>query len=304
MRNVLERLINLLAMLLTATRPLLADEIRRTIPGYSEGSDDAFHRMFERDKDLLRKVGIPLEMRFTDAWEVEKGYFVDPARYKMADPGLTDEERAALFIAAQIVRVGGEVAAPEAILKLGGTRLTGAVEPFSADLGAEAETLGQLFEAVVERRVVMFRYRGETRRVAPFGIGHRRGHWYVVGRTANGQRTYRLDRMDAIQLDEDANAFERPADFDLRAALDAWDLSQETDVKALIRFAPEVAWWATRQLGGVVGQTGADGAITVEVPVTNLGSFVGWVLTFGDGAEVMAPPELRQAVINRVRSVA
>lgn len=304
MRNVLERLINLLAMLLTATRPLLADEIRRTIPGYSEGSDDAFHRMFERDKDLLRKVGIPLEMRFTDAWEVEKGYFVDPARYKMADPGLTDEERAALFIAAQIVRVGGEVAAPEAILKLGGTRLTGAVEPFSADLGAEAETLGQLFEAVVERRVVTFRYRGETRRVAPFGIGHRRGHWYVVGRTANGQRTYRLDRMDAIALDESAGAFERPSDFDLRAALDAWDLSQETDAKALIRFAPEVAWWATRQLGGIVGQPGADGAITVEVPVTNVGSFVGWILTFGDGAEVMAPSELRQAVINRVRSVA
>ncbi len=304
MRNVLERLINLLAMLLTATRPLLADEIRRTIPGYSEGSDDAFHRMFERDKDLLRKVGIPLEMRFTDAWEVEKGYFVDPARYKMADPGLTDEERAALFIAAQIVRVGGEVAAPEAILKLGGTRLTGAIEPFSADLGAEAETLGQLFEAVVERRVVTFTYRRETRRVAPYGIGHRRGHWYVVGRTANGQRTYRLDRMEAIQLGEDAGAFERPSDFDLRAALDAWDLSKETDSKALIRFAPEVAWWATRQLGGIVGQTGADGAITVEVPVTNVGSFVGWVLTFGDGAEVMAPPELRQAVINRVRSVA
>lgn len=304
MRNVLERLINLLAMLLTATRPLLADEIRRTIPGYSESSDDAFHRMFERDKDLLRKVGIPLEMRFTDAWEVEKGYFVDPARYKMADPGLTDEERAALFIAAQIVRVGGEVGAPEAILKLGGTRLTGAVEPFSADLGAEAETLGKLFEAVVERRVVTFTYRRETRRVAPYGIGHRRGHWYVVGLTGNGQRTYRLDRMEAIQLDENAGAFVRPADFDLRAALDAWDVSQETEVKALVRFSPEVAWWAARQLGGVVGKAETDGAMTAEVPVTNVGSFVGWVLTFGDGAEVISPPELRQAVINRVRSVA
>jgi len=304
MRNVLERLINLLAMLLTAGRPMLADEIRRTIPGYSESSDDAFHRMFERDKELLRRVGIPIEMRFVDAWEVEKGYVVDPARYKMTDPGLTDEERAALFLAAQIVRVGGEVAAPEAILKLGGTHLTGAVEPFSADLGAEAETLGKLFEAVVERRIVTFTYRGQIRRVAPYGIGHRRGHWYVVGRTGSGQRTYRLDRMEKLELGDDAASFERPADFDLRAALDAWDTTREADAKAVVRFDPSVAWWATRQLGGVVGAPAADGAMTVEVPVSNVGSFLGWVLTFGDGAEVLSPPELRQAVINRVRGVA
>lgn len=304
MRNVLERLINLLAMLLTASRPLRADEIRKTIPGYSENSDDAFHRMFERDKDLLRRVGIPLEMKFTDAWEVEKGYVIDPARYKMTDPGLTDEERAALFLAAQIVRVGGEVGAPEAILKLGGTHLTGAVEPFSADLGAEAETLGRLFEAVVERRVVTFEYRGEVRRVAPFGIGHRRGHWYVVGRTANGQRTYRLDRMQGIELDEEGATFERPPDFDLRAALDAWDVNREADIKAVVRFEPDVAWWAARQLGGVVGETAADGAMTTEVPVSNVGSFLGWVLTFGDGAEVLSPPDLRQAVIDRVKGVA
>ena len=62
MRNVLERLINLLVMLLTASRPVPADEIRRTIPGYSADSDDAFHRMFERDKELLRGIGIPIEL--------------------------------------------------------------------------------------------------------------------------------------------------------------------------------------------------------------------------------------------------
>ena len=97
MKNVLERLINLLVMLLTSSRPLPAEEIRRTIPGYSSDSDDAFHRMFERDKDLLRGIGIPIELRPTDGWEVEHGYVVDPGKYRLADPGLTDEERAALF---------------------------------------------------------------------------------------------------------------------------------------------------------------------------------------------------------------
>ena len=70
MKNVLERLINLLVMLLTSSRPVLAEEIRRTIPGYSADSDEAFHRMFERDKDLLRGIGIPIELRPTDGWEV------------------------------------------------------------------------------------------------------------------------------------------------------------------------------------------------------------------------------------------
>ena len=93
MKNVLERLINLLVMLLTASRPVPADEIRRTIPGYSADSDDAFHRMFERDKELLRGIGIPIELRPMDGWEVEHGYVVDPEKYRMADPGLTDEER-------------------------------------------------------------------------------------------------------------------------------------------------------------------------------------------------------------------
>ena len=57
MKNVLERLLNLLACLLTAGRPVTADEIRHTVAGYEDKSDEAFHRMFERDKDLLREMG-------------------------------------------------------------------------------------------------------------------------------------------------------------------------------------------------------------------------------------------------------
>jgi predicted DNA-binding transcriptional regulator YafY len=303
MRKVLERLINLLAMLLTASRPISAEEIRRTIPGYSADSDDAFHRMFERDKDLLRRIGIPLELKPLDGWEVEHGYVVDPGAYRLEDPGLTDEERAALVLAAQMVRLGGEPAAPEAVLKLGGARTTGAVEPLSADLGMGAETLGELFRAVTERRSVSFSYRGTARHIAPFGLGHRRGHWYLVGGTKEGQRTYRVDRMEKIAIDHAAGQFRRPEAFNLKDVLDhlAWEGGPEASTEAVIRFSPEISWWAARQLGGQHQQTGKDGSITATVAVSNLASFLGWVLTFGDGAEVLSPPELRQAVINRVK---
>jgi proteasome accessory factor B len=306
MRKVLERVINLLAMLLTASRPVPAEEIRRTIPGYSADSDEAFHRMFERDKDLLRRIGIPIELRPMDGWEVDHGYVVDPNAYRLADPGLTDEERAALLLAAQMVRLGGELAAPEAVLKLGGARTTGAVEPLSADLGLGAETLGELFGAVTERRLVSFRYRGTNRRIAPYGLGHRRGHWYLVGGTNDGQRTYRVDRMEAIQVEQPTGTFRRPQDFDLKAVLDhlAWEGGPDASTAAVVRFSPEVAWWASRQLGGETRETEDDGSITVTVAVSNPASFLGWVLTFGEGAEVLSPPDVRQAVINRVKGLA
>ena len=108
MHNVVERLLNLLAFLLTAERPVTADEIRMTVAGYDRGSDEAWRRMFERDKDLLRHLGIPLELRPTDAWEVEHGYVVPKDAYALPDPGLTDEERAALWLAAKVVRIGGQ----------------------------------------------------------------------------------------------------------------------------------------------------------------------------------------------------
>jgi predicted DNA-binding transcriptional regulator YafY len=306
MKNVLERLINLLVMLLTSSRPVPAEEIRRTIPGYSSGSDDAFHRMFERDKDLLRGIGIPLELKPTDGWEVEHGYVVDPEKYRLPDPGLTDEERAALFQAAQTVTLGGEPAAPGAILKLGGARLAGAVEPLAADLGAAAETLGDLFQAVSERRSVRFKYKGDERQVAPYGIGHRRGHWYLVGGTRDGERMYRVDRMDAIRIEDQTDAFQRPKGFKIKTALDSmpWEAGTDDAVDAVVRFNAEIAWWAARQLGAAAGVPTADGGLEVTVSVANREAFLGWVVSFGEGAEVVGPKELRRAVIDRVKGTA
>ncbi|HEY7565557.1 MAG TPA: WYL domain-containing protein [Acidimicrobiia bacterium] len=311
MRNVLERLINLLAMLLTSTRPVTADEIRKTIPGYSQDSDEAFHRMFERDKDLLRRIGIPLELRPTDGWEVEHGYVVDPVKYRLPDAGLTDEERAALFLAARMVRLGGEPAAPEAVLKLGGARLTDAVDPMSAELGAAAEVLAPLFAAVTDRHRISFDYPHATktssrRRMNPYGLGHRRGHWYVVGMTAEGERIYRVDRMRNIELEEPAGAFDRPTGFRITEALRSqpWEAGTDQITSAKVRFNRDIAWWAARQLDAKATKPAKDGSMTATVAVTNRPAFLGWVLSFGDGAEVLSPPELRRAVIDRVKGIA
>ncbi|MGA8041014.1 MAG: WYL domain-containing protein, partial [Acidimicrobiia bacterium] len=152
MQSVIERVLNLLIYLLESPTPVTADDVRRTVLGYGDQSDDAFHRMFERDKDLLRRLGVPLELRALDAWEVDFGYIVDPDKYAIPDPGLTEEERVALSVAARMVRLGGGNAGLEGLLKLGGVERGVGLEPLGADLGAGASVLGDLFRAVTERR--------------------------------------------------------------------------------------------------------------------------------------------------------
>lgn len=303
MRRVIERLLNLLAFLLTAGRPVSAEEIRQTVAGYDRSSDQAFRRMFERDKDLLRRLGIPLRLETAGGWALEPGYVVPPDEYRLPDPGLTDEEQAALWLAAQVVRVGGGPVGASAMLKLGGARLTTAVEPVAADLGADAEVLGDLFAATIERRVVEFDYRGRRRRVHPHGLGHRRGHWYLVATEHGEPRTYRVDRATEVEVGDTPDAFSPSPEVSVRRALrpQPWEAGREPTVMARVQFDPEVAWWAARRLSGAAGPVAEDGTLQVELAVTNPDGFIGWLLAFGAHARLLEPPELVERLLDRVR---
>ena len=98
-----ERLVNLIALLLNTRRPLTVEEIRNTVPGYQQEDYSSFKRMFERDKEELRSLGIPIERRFTDVWEVEEGYLISKDRYYLPELDLDPDEMAALWIASRIV---------------------------------------------------------------------------------------------------------------------------------------------------------------------------------------------------------
>jgi proteasome accessory factor B len=301
MRRVIERLLNLLAFLLTAERPVTAEEIRATVAGYANESDEAFHRTFERDKALLRRMGIPLELEFTDAWEVETGYVLHPDAYQLPDPNLTDEERAALWLAAQIVRLGGRPAGPDALFKLGGVTMAGGGEPLAANLGMAAEDLEIAFRAATERRELGFRYHDRERQVHPLGILHQRGHWYLVAIEGEVQRSFRIDKASNLTMGGSADSFERPPGFSLRDAVpvEPWAIG-DADMTAKVTFDAEAAWWARRQLGTQVVEA-PDGSLEATIPVANPDAFIGWILSFEDKAEILEPPELREALVERVR---
>lgn len=304
MQRVIERILNLLAFLLTASRPVTADEIRHTVAGYEQEGDEAFRRTFERDKDLLRRLGIPLRLAFTDRWEVEQGYVVPRDEYALADPGLSDDERAALWLAAQMVRVGGLAAEPSALFKLGGAPPAGSADPVGADLGTVAPDLPALFAAVTEAREISFSYQGKKRRLRPYGLVHRRGHWYLVGAPAGeaGTRTFRVDRLGGLEVGARAGAFRRPPGFRAADAVPAlpWETGA-TEVEVTVRFDPEIAWWARRQLSRETSVTEEeDGSLIARLPVSSPEAFIGWMVGFEDAAEILGPPEVRRRFLDHV----
>ena len=304
MQNVIERILNLLAFLLTVDRPVTADDIRHTVAGYARESDTAFHRTFERDKDLLRHLGIPIEREATDLFEVEFGYVVHDDRYALEDPDLTDEERTALALAVQAVGFGGRPSGQEALMKLGGA--VGSLDgtELGADLGEQAEAVVTAFAAVSERRLLSFRYRGRERRAQPYGLVHRRGHWYLVAADAGSDdiKVYRLDRAHELTPGERPGAFTMPDGFDPAGAVlhHPWDAGRDPTVASVV-FDEPVAWIAERELGpNAAIDRRADGSIKATVEIAAPSAFLGWLIGFEADAEIIDPPELRHSYLSLV----
>src|SRR5919199_3494961 len=98
-----ERLVNLVICLLSSRQYLSAERIRRIVPGYADASsDEAFSRMFERDKAELRDLGVPLETGRTPGFDPGEGYRIARRDYELPDIDLEPDEAAAVALAARL----------------------------------------------------------------------------------------------------------------------------------------------------------------------------------------------------------
>src|SRR5205085_6838383 len=126
-----------------------------------------------------------------------EGYRVPKDAYYLPDPGLADDELAALHLAASAVRL--DVAnGLQALWKLGGEVAEAGPVPALAALPG-TDHLVPLFGAISGRRAVTFFYRGRVRRVEPRRLSFRSGHWYLaaIDVDAGEERSYRLDRIQS-----------------------------------------------------------------------------------------------------------
>lgn len=305
MTDRLERLTNLVATLLDTRRPLTLEEIVELVPGYPDDKM-SYRRQFERDKDTLRGIGIPVRLEGVDSFGPEQGYRILPDEYYLPSLDLTPDEQAALHVAVTAVRLEGGPAPTEALLKIGG-REGEAAHALAALPTVPA--LPALFDAYRTRSTVTFTYRGERRHVDPWGILFRRGHWYVVGhdRDRAEQRSFRVDRIDG-EVDAGApGGFDPPARLEPGALLrdEPWRYGEEEAVAARVLVDATQAVAVVEQVDAdAVVERRDDGSVVLELPVTNTAAFRSFVLGLLDAAEVVGPPELRAEMVTWLEAVA
>ncbi len=322
-----ERLTNLFIALLSTRGFLTAEKIRNTVTGYGDQSDEAFSRMFERDKSELRDLGIPVETGRTSVFDTVDGYRIKRDAYALPDIDLTPEESAAVAVASKLWESPERITANQtALLKLraGGVDIDPVTE-VSITTGAgptglrgSEEALGVLFAAIESGRAVQFRHRPtpvdpySPRTVEPWGVVTAQGRWYLVGhdRDRDDTRVFRLSRMGPdVRAVGPQNVVSRPAGVDLRALVNQSIGAAMSGGQAPV---PATIWVADgravslRRVGRTTGRRvigGREGDV-IEVDAGAPDWLAREIAGHGSDALVLEPVSLREDVVSRLTAQA
>jgi predicted DNA-binding transcriptional regulator YafY len=295
--------------LLSTRRHLTVQEIRDTVPGYDSDTEEAFRRMFERDKDELREQGIPLET----GGELGDGYRISRLDYELPDISLEPDEAAAVGLATRLWAAAPlSGAMGTALLKLRAAGVDAADGP--ADLEARIETgepaFAECWRATQEGRVLRFAYRRaadgttEDREVEPWGLVSRRGWWYLVAFDVarQAERVFRLSRVVGdVEVVGPAGAVTRPADLDLATAVAGVQPPAPTGT-AQVRVRAGSCAGLRREVRSATPV--GDGWEELQVPYADPARLAGTVAQYGPDAVVVGPEEVRDAVVRHLTGVA
>ena len=314
MADRVERLTNLLALLLETSEPLSLVEIAAELDGQYPVTDVARRQAFERDKQALRDLGVPIDTEILAGgpYAGQTRYWIDRDKYELTDLDLEPDEMQALQVAVAAVRTGSGTGR-SAIWKLGGA-LDDEQPPVSAHVPDRPE-LPVIRAAVASRSAITFGYRGD--RSAPRSVGSAPARRLLVRRRIRPRprraadvprrplrRGCRVDRRRASR--DRSNVLPT---FDPRSAFpaDPKQIGQSPDeaIEATVRIDAGRAAAAVRELGDDrVLRRHDDGSIDVRVPADNLDAFRSWVLGLLEHAVVLEPPELRPSIVTWLTDVA
>lgn len=320
-----ERLMNLVIALLSTRTFITADRIREIVSGYSEdANDEAFSRMFERDKNELRDLGIPLETGRVSLRNPVEGYRISREAYALPAVKLTADEAAAVAVATQLWESPDLITATQgAVLKLRAAGID--IEAADADIaitstaalpglrGSE-EVLGMLLSAIDSGHVVQFPHRPSItepyvlRTVEPWGVVTDRGRWYLVGhdRDRDAVRTFRLSRIGAeVTPIGEPGAVSRPEGLNLREIVDRvvgdWPAAGQATVWVADGKATTLRLRATAGGARTLGRRAGE-ELTLDIDMFD--RLAREIASYGADAVVFEPASLRQDVITRLEAQA
>lgn len=291
-----ERILDLLIALGNAPVRMTKQQIRRQVNGY--GSDDsAFERMFERDKDLLRSIGVPIVVDRDAVHEDDVGYRIDLDAYSM-DLTLTPEEIGALSVAREVYgSAPWRDAARRGVTKVRaiGQAAQSDAPGVALELTAPGDAIDALCEAIAKRRRVVFTYTGlsshtRERTVEPWRVVAQRRGWYLLGRDAASgeQRRFRITRISGHVTEiGPAGAFDVPPH------------EFEPPVQREVILAVVTDRASSLRARGVVSPMNGDRdlvTLTIDDPI----AFAREVAGYGADAVVLSPPDIRAEVLRRL----
>lgn len=315
-----ERLLDLVIALTHTTRWMTKRQIRTQVNGYADAvSDDAFERMFERDKDLLREMGIPIVVEHDPAHEDDIGYRIDSDGYTLPPVSFTAAEVGVLSLAAELWQDASlRSFARRAMTKL---RAVGPAPDPDAHAGLALRVRGPeaafapLLEAIDARRVVAFTYRAAStgqvarRTVEPWRILSRDHGWYLVGLDTGRRapRAFRLSRISGrVRATGAPGAFTVPADVDVEALLAR--ARPRAGTARLAVLPDRGAALRARATETTEGAPSGAGPLTdrdvITVPFADLEVLAEDVAAYAESVLVLDPPELRESVLRRLRAIA
>jgi len=307
-----ERLLNLVICLLYTRKPLSKAKIREFVPQYGmSAADEAFDRMFERDKDELRDLGIPLVTEpFDPFFDDEPGYRIDRREYALPEISFAADELAVIGLASRAwsqASLAGPAA--EALRKL---EAAGVERDDSSLIGIvpRVRTVEPAFEAVkdavLRHTPVAFTYRtagtGEvaTRHVQPWAFASWHGRWYLTAFDTDkmAPRVFRLGRIEGeVVVEGKPASYEVPADHEPKVMISSVAVQRD----------PRPAVLRVRVGAGNSLRRQADPAEAVDdswsriaIAFTDTEAFAEEIASFGPDVVVESPDELRESVIRRL----
>lgn len=275
--------------------------------GY-EGGADTKERMFERDKDDLRTLGILIDVgSFDPLFNDEAGYRIKAEKYQLDLGEITPTEISLLSLAAEAWQGAAFAdAAQSAILKLSSIGVPADpidIPGLSPKLSNSSKELETITEAIANSDFIIFDYLSssfevEKRTVVPFALSNRSGFWYVSGVDQEIQevRTFRIDRVQgSINNRKNSNPFEFPVGFELS------DTETAVNSRVAVIDVRKGKGHALRSLAISVKDLGEWDQI--KVPIHTLHSLAAEILWHGDDVFVHEPADLRDFIVVQLQAL-
>lgn len=272
-------------------------------------------RTVYRDIEALYEVGVPLVGMPGEGYQLMPGYYLPPIMFGEAEakalflaiamltgltePGPTHNAAKTALEKIRAVLPKATLAQVEALQAILGFYAIG-----RPSLNLDDPTFLQLQQAIQQQRVVVLHYHAQhdnqmtKRAVEPLQLAYLDNVWVLTGycRLREGQRIFRLDRIDQLQLTKET--------FTARPLQPR--RSREEGALVTIQVDGAIERWVreAQHFTFAREEVDANGDTFMHYRVRDVDKFIRWLLQWGEAVEVVAPATVRAKMQQQVLAIA